>query len=251
MDVSVVIPTYNRRLVLERTLPTLFAQKFSDSKYEIIVVIDGSTDGTAKFLGRLKPPCALQVLEQRNLGQAAARNAGLRVARGDLVLFMDDDIICPPSLVSEHVAAHRGGDRRVVFGPVLPEPGKPQSSAADLDVLRSERFIARLTPPREPQWPYDIFCGVNSSAPRDQLIDCGGFDETFSTQREDTELGFRLWKGGIKFCFLPTAVTYQVYVKPSSDVVFRDAACYGRSELLLCRNYPEYRSFSPLRQIRR
>ncbi len=97
--ISVVVATYNRRAVLARTLPTLFAQDLPPGQYEVIVVVDGSTDGTAEWLRGLRPRQAFRVLEQPNLGPAAARNAGLAAARGGLILFLDDDILCGPTLL--------------------------------------------------------------------------------------------------------------------------------------------------------
>ena len=94
MQVSVIIATYNRCKILARTLPTLLAQTFPSSEYEVILVVDGSTDGTSKFLRGFCSHGNLRVIEQENQGQAAAINAGLRVACGDLVLFLDDDILC-------------------------------------------------------------------------------------------------------------------------------------------------------------
>ncbi len=78
-----MIPTYNRREILARTLPTVFRQDFPADQCEIVIVVDGSTDGTAEMLRSLEPPCALRILEQPNRWRAAARNAGWRAARGE------------------------------------------------------------------------------------------------------------------------------------------------------------------------
>src|SRR4051812_16228434 len=118
MKISIVIPTYNRRDLLARTLPTVFDQDFPGGEFEVVVVIDGSTDGTAEMLRHLNPPCGFQIIEQPNRGQAAAKNVGLRAARGELVLFMDDDILCGRGVVAEHVDAHEGAAAVVAFGPV-------------------------------------------------------------------------------------------------------------------------------------
>ena len=119
---SVVIPTYNRRNILSRTLPTVFRQDFSADEYEVIIVVDGATDGTVEMLRDLKPPCPFHVLEQSNRGQASARNAGLQAACGELVLFLDDDLLCDRFLFREHQAAHDGTDPVVVIGPVYLAP---------------------------------------------------------------------------------------------------------------------------------
>ena len=99
IKLSVVIPTFNRQRVLERTLPSLLAQDFPPENYEIIVVVDGSTDGTAQMLRELKPMCAFRVLDSPHRGPGAARNLGIRAAVGELVLFLDDDLVCTPGLL--------------------------------------------------------------------------------------------------------------------------------------------------------
>src|ERR1051326_2899654 len=116
--ISVIIPTYNRRELLARTLDALFRQNVEAHLYEIIVVVDGSTDGTSEMLKRLKPACGLAVIEQPNCGQASAMNAGARAAHGEILLFIDDDILCDPDLLQHHAAAHASGEGHVVFGPI-------------------------------------------------------------------------------------------------------------------------------------
>ncbi len=132
MKISVVIPTYNRREILARTLETLFAQDFPSDQYEIVVAVDGSTDGTAEFLRALKPACPLHIVEHtRNLGQAAARNSAIRIAQGEMILLVDDDMLCDRSLFKEHVAAHEGAASLVVSGPVLIAPDSAPTLTTD------------------------------------------------------------------------------------------------------------------------
>ena len=126
IKVSVVIPTYNRRESLARTLTTVFAQDFPPKEYEVVITVDGSTDGTAEFLRQLKPGPALRVIEHpRNLGQSAARNSAIRLAQGEIILFVYDDILCDRSLLKEHVTAHESADALVVSGPTLVAPENP------------------------------------------------------------------------------------------------------------------------------
>jgi glycosyltransferase involved in cell wall biosynthesis len=85
--VSIIIPTYNRRATLERALQSIYAQTYDD--YEIIVVDDASTDGTAAWL-QADPRLKVIVLPS-NRGAAAARNVGIAAAQGDLMAFLDSD----------------------------------------------------------------------------------------------------------------------------------------------------------------
>src|SRR4051794_16984379 len=116
IELSVIIPTYNRANLLRRCLEALFCQTQPLETYEIVVVVDGSTDGTREMLAGLKPPCTLRVFYQANAGVGAARNHGIAQACGRYCLFLDDDIIADRGLVMAHLLAHHAGDGRVVLG---------------------------------------------------------------------------------------------------------------------------------------
>lgn len=245
IKLSVVIATFNRRHILERTLPALLTQNLSPEDYEIIFVVDGSTDGTAEVLHSLKPRCALRVIEQPHRGPSAARNTGIDVARGDLVLFLDDDIICSPSLLRQHVAAHAAPDPVAVQGSIFLAPGTPASILKYANEIWYKEYYDRLTSQTGLKWPDEVHLISNSSLPRATLLACGGFDERFPAQ-EDYELSLRLWKMGVRFQLLPDAAAYELYVKPSRDFLRNDGETYGRAEVMLCRKYPEHRPLSRL-----
>src|SRR6266498_3763264 len=90
--ISVVIPTYDRCEALARTLGALARQTLPAKDFEVVVVVDGSRDDTRAVLEMLETPFALRWLWQENLGRSAARNAGIRAARADVVVFVDDDV---------------------------------------------------------------------------------------------------------------------------------------------------------------
>ena len=93
--VSVVIPTYNRKDMLKECLESLFNQTYPKERYEIIVVNDGSTDGTEEVLNEYakKAPCAFKWFTQQNKGPCVARNLGVKNARGEIICFIDDDCV--------------------------------------------------------------------------------------------------------------------------------------------------------------
>ena len=131
MNVSVVIPTYNRG---ERLGPTLDALLASDTSrldaVEIIVVDDGSPEPVAPVVeSRVAcPPISLRCIRRPNAGPAAARNTGFRASRGEIVMFLDDDILSPPDLVRGHVQGHRLWPGSVIYGRCRhaePEPMTP------------------------------------------------------------------------------------------------------------------------------
>src|SRR5262249_10096654 len=116
MTISAIIATYNRRESVAACLASLFEQDLPSDQYEIVVVVDGSSDGTGEMLRPCQPRGALVVIEQENKGQTAALNAGASAARGDIVLFLDDDLICDRQLLSRHIGGHKDGEPTVAFG---------------------------------------------------------------------------------------------------------------------------------------
>ena len=79
----------------------------------------------------LRPPCRFRVIEQENRGLAGARNTGYRAAEADLVLFLDDDMLCDPQLVAAHVAAHQQPGTIIGFGALFLSSDSPPSLAAE------------------------------------------------------------------------------------------------------------------------
>lgn len=99
--VTVVVPTYNRGPILRETIDSVLAQDFTD--FELLVIDDGSTDDTARTVRSIPDP-RLEYIRQDNAGPSAARNLGIRRARGDLVAFLDDDDRWLPTKLSRQVA---------------------------------------------------------------------------------------------------------------------------------------------------
>src|SRR5262249_41669387 len=90
--VSVVIPTYNRRHHVGRLLRAISAQTLSAAEFEVIVSIDGSDDGTREIVDSAAVPYRLGAIWHPRQGRAAACNAGIRIAGGELLVLLDDDM---------------------------------------------------------------------------------------------------------------------------------------------------------------
>ena len=201
--VSVIVPTFERQARLFRLLEALAAQSHPLADIEVIVVDDGSTDGTREGLRAAAFPFELRSLSQAHAGPAAARNLGVAAARGDVVLFFDDDVVPAHDAVATHVAAHRAAPNAVVIGPMLPPEGwrrpawirwEEQKLLAQYDAMRRGLY---------PCTPRQLFT-ANASLPRERFIATGGFDVTF-VRAEDVELGYRLKAMGLAFVFEPAA----------------------------------------------
>lgn len=247
MQISIIIATYNRRDLLARTLPPLLAQDFPAGAYEVVVVVDGSTDGTAEFLRSLPHRGNLRIIEQPNKGQAAAINTGIRESRGELLLFLDDDILCPPNLVAEHAHAPRAEKACLAFGPVLVSPeGRDPLALAWARTFCDDFFQKTVHDASEKGW-YGCMASANSSLPRSLALSIGGLDDTFS-RGNDVEFGYRLLKAGYQFVYVPGAGTHQIFNKSRRDVI-DDASGEGSAEVRLSRKFPELRTTSRLASL--
>jgi glycosyltransferase involved in cell wall biosynthesis len=237
MNVSVIVPTFNRRDLVLRTVSLLLRQDFPTPAFEIVVVVDGSTDGSAEALRSLAPASLLRVIEQENLGPSAARNTGYRAAEAELVIFIDDDMLCEPGLIAAHVAAHREGGRMAAFGAIFLSADTPPSLAAEC--FRREIGAFHLEKRRQSgaQWQITDCVFSNASLPRALLDEAGGFDEAFR-MREDLELGARLFALGVSPQYLPNAVTYQYYEKTSAQLIC-DAEVFAAGDVMFRRKHPQ------------
>ena len=242
--ISVILATHNRRESLKRTLQSLFAQDFAAQDYEVVVAADGCSDGTNEYLRGSQPRCGWKALVLPHGERAVARNAAIAVAEGELLVFLDDDIICPPDLLRKHWEAHRAADDLVCIGKVTTEspPGDELPSVATEWTVRVDAdAMAELDRSGQLVWPRDFSIDANSSARRAHVTACGGFDAAFYRTRENADLGLRLWKRGLRFQYLPAAFARQAYVKTDDQVMRVDARWNGENEVRLARKHPEYR----------
>ncbi len=248
-SLAVVIPTHNRRAILERTLDALAAQSQRD--YRVVVVDDGSTDGTWEWLqsraASAHPP-QLAVLRQQNLGQGRARNLALRQVEEELVLFLGDDIIPRPDFIAEHRAAHaRSGARRERLGVVGFTDWRRSemrvTPALEMANLEGHQFgFAHMQPGQEV--PFTCFYTSNLSLPRALLGD-EPFDAGFTSYGwEDIELGYRLSLAGLELVYHPAASAEHLHPMTLGDLFARQRLV-GKGLRSLWKLHPELRQ-SPL-----
>lgn len=203
MFASVVIPTYNRRSILEKCLLALEQQVlFSElDGYEVVVVDDGSTDGTPSWLrDEASRFPHVRMVEQEHGGPAEGRNRGVDNARGDLIVFIDSDLVVTESFLACHARALRKswqqrGDRlSFTYGAVI----------------NTANFEQPTTEPHKFQdnsWAY--FATGNVAIDREVLERSGLFDTNFRLYGwEDLELGERLRQMDVELVKCPEAVGY-------------------------------------------
>jgi GT2 family glycosyltransferase/peptidoglycan/xylan/chitin deacetylase (PgdA/CDA1 family) len=238
---SVVIPTFQRRETVRRTVAALDRQTLRD--FEVIVSVDGSTDGTAAALRDLRVGFPLAVIEQLNRGRAAAVDAGATVAEGELLLFLDDDMEADPALLAEHDRSHREG-ADVVMGDLPLDPTSPPNMLSWGVGWWARARCERLTAPGAEIRLDDLLTG-QMSLPREVYEAVGGFDSSFTREGlfggEDIDLGYRLVKAGYEVTFNPTAISYQYYDVGPAEYLKR-AREAGRSDWELLSKHPELAS---------
>jgi glycosyltransferase involved in cell wall biosynthesis len=222
VEVSVVIPAYNAEATLRECLKALGTQSLSRARYEVIVVDDGSQDGTAEIARQF---VGVRLERQRNGGAASARNCGWRGARGEWIAFIDSD--CVPSrgwlAALLNAVRSRGEDERSAFGAAGKTLGLESSTEAarfaDLvGSLDAERYLSH------PRWPFAPSC--NLMYRRDALAACNGFDERFRTYEAcDLHTRLRECVRG-RFVYVPRAVVFHRH-RASWRAYWKQQVAYG------------------------
>ena len=230
LDISIVIPTYNRLDRLKTVTAGLERQTYPLDRFEVIIVSDGSSDGTDEFLRSYKHPLNLKALFQKNQGPAAARNLGVSQATGEFILFIDDDVVPTPELVGKHLKTHKKYDRdRVVLGPML----TPQDAVLSPWTLWEQEMLMKqyrsMTSGKWQPTARQFYTG-NSSLKRQHLIDSGGFDISFR-RAEDVELAYRLAVSGVRFEYNPEAIGHH-YPERDYESWIKIAYDYGMNDVI-------------------
>ncbi len=211
VDLSVIIPTYNRKDMLKECLDSLFNQTYPEDKYEIIVVDDGSTDGTEDLVKNLQKSYSnLVYLKQQNQGPAAARNLGAQHAKADIFVFTDSDCVMPPDFLNNVVSCFKRNPEisACVGYEVSVFKNKPFEGLSEYFKLqykkkkREEKVFYTFT-------PIALLNSNRCAIKKDIFLDIGGFDTRFKwSAGEDVDLGYRLLKRSYKICFTDNFFIY-------------------------------------------
>jgi len=195
---SVIVPAHNAAQTIEECIEALLKQSVPREEYEVIIVDDGSTDGTAT----LARSYGVRVLTQPHRGPAAARNAGVGQATGEIVFFTDAD--CAPTRTWIEEMARPFADPEVVGvkGTYLTRQRELVARFVQIEYENKYDRMAR-------QERIDFVDTYSAGYRRDVFLANGGFDTTFPTASvEDQELSFRLARKGYKMVFAPKARVY-------------------------------------------
>lgn len=250
---SVVIPTYNRGSQLVRVVDHILESKFRTASFVEIIVIDNSSEIPAeRFIDRLKvvEPFSLEVIRQPNKGPAAARNAGLGRARGDIIIFIDDDVLIEKNTLEQHCAAHRQYPGAVIFGGypyTVPERETPEYRFLKKLIDEGVRSLRERAPGKD-------FVRVNAVASGNLSIEKKYFPELYDSSlktpgAEEYELNYTLFRKNVPI-YTGFGLLNAWHLQPPTieDKCIQEFK-YGVGVAEVCIKKPEVLEFAPIRGL--
>ncbi|MDP9122271.1 MAG: glycosyltransferase [Acidobacteriota bacterium] len=242
-EFSVVIPTHNRLEVLAEVISALERQEGAPA-FELIVVDDGSSDGTSEWLRSRTFTLPLRILTQENRGPAAARNTGVAVAAGRWVAFLGDDTVPAIGWLAAHRAAHRRhGDapNLAVIGYTGWHPRmRLNPFLRYINEYGLQFGYALIKDPEDV--PFNFFYTSNLSLSRDLLL-AEPFDLRFPYAAwEDIEVAYRLKKRGLRLVYEVTARVAHDHPTDLARFAVRQEKA-GYCAVVFHRLHPELGSF--------
>ena len=236
LTLSVVMPTYDEPERLEAALESLSQQDYPHEAIQIIVVDDASPYLDAERLHAAVMPLQLRLLRnEQNQGRARARNTALRVASGDLVVFLDSDMTVGTNFLRAYAQRHQNHAEAVFIGNIRFASEIPTTS---LTRYLEGRGVHRVD--LDKPIPFNCFVTGNSSVRRSSLLRVGFFDEDLTAYGgEDLELGYRLHLAGIPLYYAPEALSYHYHLR-SLEPLCRLMQTYGSKSIpILLNKHPE------------
>lgn len=241
--VSVIIPTYNRKDSLLRTLDSLSHQTYPADRFEVIVVDDGGSDGTEAIAQHIYP-FALRYVRQENCGDAYARNRGAQEAQGVILQFLDDDIVVEPGFLTAVADQHAYRDRLMVIGNLQPLPSTSPTPFERVAAVQQRNAIITG------QIAFtEILSGILSMK-REHYLDLGMMQPVARSGSSvwcDVEFAYRAHNQGFRLWRATKAVAYH------DDYALRDlnAACRRVQRAAsvgaeLFRRHPELKAHVPM-----
>ncbi|MCX6340257.1 MAG: glycosyltransferase [Candidatus Aureabacteria bacterium] len=247
--ISVIIPTYNRKDILQKVLDAYKDQSLPQEQFEIIIIDDGSTDGTKESVAKASQTQPnIRYFHQPHGGPAKARNLGIEQAKGPIILFTGDDCIPDKHLLQEHLRLHKKGEAIAVLGHIDWHP--------DLEITPFMSYInidTQFSYPRIKEAPQNVpfgyFYTSNISIPKKYFELVGTFDTDFTEAVwEDVELGYRIWKSGVRIVYNSQAITYHYHAVDIEDYIQRQLRA-GKAAAVLYKKHPELIDFLRLPRV--
>jgi len=249
-SISVVIPTYKRRHLLPEVLGAIGADRYA---HEIIVIVDGWDDGSLEYIQDLAlTDPRFRPIWQENSGEAVGRQKGATAATGDVVLFMDDDVVAGPDLARKHAEVHATADNLVVVGymPTRRPAASDRTADSFTTTLYADEYERTCEGYR--QHPDDVLRGLwagNISLRREHALSIGhdpGYRLAF---HEDQDFGLRCLRGGLRGVFDERLHSEHIHKRGRASFM-RQAYESGSSRRFLEREHAEFGlSLDPTRDV--
>jgi O-antigen biosynthesis protein len=223
--VSVIVCTFNRAGSLRDCLGSVLCQDYPD--YEVVVVDDGSTDGTSGMMASYDvSKIPVRYVRQENMGLPAARNAGILNASGEIICFTDDDCTAAPGWIRGLVEAYGSDDVAGAGGMIESHDGGHLVGA----YMRKSGLYGKDVG--------KFLVGANSSFRAGTFKAVGGYDEGLNRLgAEDLDMNIRLWSAGMKTAYAPGAVVCHSH-RSTVGGLFAQYYWYGRGYARLHKKYP-------------
>lgn len=243
MKTSVIIPSYNPALKLPETLEKLVPQAtFID---ELIIVIDNNiyNDFAKSLVDKYGGAVKIKIFQQANSGRAISRNAGVEISSGDIIIFLDDDMLAEKDLIEKHIQYHVDNPGIIVSGNGYRNPG-----GANYDF---DKFLIRM----EEDWKKASidkgmvtlkkfnFTACNMSLTKKVFKELGGFDSRFS-DGEDFDFAVRAVNNGIRIMYDRTLLAWHndwpeigIYIKRQNE--------YLLAKMKIIKAHPDYLNYFP------
>lgn len=232
---SLIVPTYNGVHRLKTVFASLFKQSIRPTQY--IFVLDGCTDGTYEWMATQELPENTVVHCQPNAGRSGARNTGIRISSGELLIFVDDDIRIPPNFVERHIGLQSRYPNSLISGQVFQD----LNATTNLDFCRfrrcQETLWAKSLPDQQNVFKGFHFTTANLSVNRNLIHSLGCFNESLG-DGEDFCLGIIARQKSVPIYFDPTLVCYHCDYGNLESYIRRSLQ-YLRSKQDIYALYPE------------
>jgi GT2 family glycosyltransferase len=242
---SIVVPTFDRLSDLQRVIRAVFDQVSElSTPCEIVVVDDGSSDGTGGWLDHHGSDFGLTVVSQKNAGPARARNRGVDASAGEIILFLGDDTVPQPGWLRAHLETHRletSGRPMAVLGYTAFPPENDSPFLRWINEYGAQFGYALIEDPTNV--PFNFFYTSNISLSRQVFEALGGFREDFPAAAwEDIEFAYRAVESGMFLRYLPAARTIHSHrIRVASFCARQETS--GRSAAIFSVLHPELEGF--------